>query len=168
MAETEITYAYLAKAHRIFSDHNRAGNSGMDYHLLNLAHSGFDSGKPSAYSYWPGFDDGLAIRLATATRTIGMSFDGSEPLSKNFKLIYRLELADQADYDQGAAGNHAKYQFAELGFAYKKLTLKIGKETLEGDGSYGFATQWRRCINLMVGQIIFWPPPKDGLQDRYL
>lgn len=166
-ADTRITYAYLAKAHRIFGDNHRAGNSEMDSHLLNVAYSGLDLGKLTAYGYWLGFDDPSAIGPAAGTRTLGLSFDGAAALSEEAKLLYRVELADQSDYDDGASSNDGDYQLAELGIKYKKLTLKVGQETLEGDGTYGFSTQLATGHKFNGWADNFLRTPADGLEDTY-
>ena len=168
LVDTQITYAYLTKAHRIFGDNSRAGNSDMNSHLLNIAYSGFDLGKLTAYGYWLGFDDKSAIGPGAGTRTLGVSFDGGKPLNDDFKLLYRVELADQRDYDDGTASNDADYQLGELGIKYKKFTVKVGQETLEGDGTYGFSTQLATGHKFNGWADHFLATPKDGLQDTYV
>jgi len=168
LADTTITYAYLAKAHRIFSDRSRAGNSQMDSHLLNVAYSGLELGKLTAYGYWLGFDDKSAIGPAAGTRTLGVSFDGGAPLNGDLRLLYRVELADQSDYDRGASTNDADYRLAELGLKHKQLTVKVGQETLEGDGTYGFATQLATGHKFNGWADHFLATPKDGLEDTYV
>ena len=168
LADTKLTYAYLTKAHRIFGDNNRAGNSDMNSHLLNVAYSGLELGKLTAYGYWLGFDDNSAIGPGAGTRTLGVSFDGSKPLNDDFKLVYRAELADQSDYDDGASTNDADYQLGELGIKYKKFTVKVGQETLEGDGTYGFSTQLATGHKFNGWADNFLATPRDGLEDTYV
>ncbi|MDF1819352.1 MAG: alginate export family protein [Immundisolibacteraceae bacterium] len=168
LADTKLTYAYLTKAHRIFGDNSRAGNSDMNSHLLNVAYSGLELGKLTAYGYWLGFDDNSAIGPGAGTRTLGVSFDGSKLLNDDFKLIYRAELADQSDYDDGASTNDADYQLGELGIKYKKFTVKVGQETLEGDGTYGFSTQLATGHKFNGWADNFLATPRDGLEDTYV
>ena len=168
LADTKLTYAYLTKAHRIFGDNSRAGNSDMNSHLLNVAYSGLELGKLTAYGYWLGFDDNSAIGPGAGTRTLGVSFDGSKPLNDDFKLVYRAELADQSDYDDGASTNDADYQLGELGIKYKKFTVKVGQETLEGDGTYGFSTQLATGHKFNGWADNFLATPRDGLEDTYV
>lgn len=168
LADTKLTYAYLTKAHRIFGDNSRAGNSDMNSHLLNVAYSGLELGKLTAYGYWLGFDDNSAIGPGAGTRTLGVSFDGSKPLNDDFKLVYRAELADQSDYDEGASTNDADYQLGELGIKYKKFTVKVGQETLEGDGTYAFSTQLATGHKFNGWADHFLATPRDGLEDTYV
>jgi hypothetical protein len=155
-----VTYAYLTKTHRIFGDNSRDGNYDMNSHLLNVAYSGLALGKLTAYGYWLGFDDNSAIGPGAETRTLGVSFDGAKPLNDDFKLLYRAELADQSDYDDGVDTNDADYQLGELGIKYGKFTVKVGQETLEGDGTYGFSTQLATGHKFTAGPIISSPLPE--------
>ena len=170
LAETRITYAYLTEAHRIFSDKSPRGNSEMDSHLLNIAYSGLDLGKLTLYAYWLGFDDTTAgaIGPGAGTRTYGVSFAGGTPLNDRIKLLYSLEYADQSDYDDGLSTNDADYQMLELGLKFSKVTVKVGRELLEGDGTYGFSTPLATLHKFNGWADKFLGTPSTGIDDTYV
>jgi len=168
LADTRVIYAYLGKARRVFSDKSPKGKSEMESHLLNVAYSGFDLGTITAYGYWLGFNDRQAIKPAAGTKTFGVSFDGGKQLSENSGLIYRLEFADQSDYDHGLSSNDANYQLGEIGWKYKTVVLKVSQETLEGDGKYGFSTQLATGHKFNGWADHFLATPKDGLEDTFV
>ena len=170
LADTVFTYAYVSEVHRIFSDESPRGNSEMDSHLLNVSYSGFDLGKLTAYAYLLGFDDTTAgaIGPGAATKTIGVSFSGGTALSDTLKLLYAFEYADQSDYDDGASTNDADYNHLELGLKFPAVTVKVGREVLEGDGTYGFSTQLATLHKFNGWADKFLGTPAAGIEDTYV
>lgn len=140
---TKVSYAYLSKRNRIFSDEK---DIDAKDHLLNLSHK-LSTGTLTGYAYLLEEDKtgGAAID------TFGVRYSGSTNLSGN-KFTYSAEFASQ---NNDNADKSASYLAFEAGTIISNINLKAGYELLGSDnGEYGFATPLA-TLHKMVGQTNF-------------
>ncbi len=153
-------YGYLDNANRI-----TGANLGMASHLLNLGFKLGGAGKLTAYGYLLDFDTAIAL----STQTFGLELAGKHKLSGGNSLLYELEYADQSDAGDNPNNVSAGYRFAMLGAAFKKVTVKVGYEVLEGSpGSGRFTTPLATLHKFNGWADKFLNTPASGLEDLYL
>lgn len=154
---TKVSYAYLSKRNRIFSDEK---DIDAKDHLLNLSHK-LSAGTLTGYAYLLEEDKtgGAAID------TFGVRYSGSTKLSGN-KFTYSAEFASQ---DNDTADKSASYLAFEAGTVISNINLKAGYELLGSDnGEYGFATPLATLHKFNGWADQFLGTPAQGLQDIYV
>jgi hypothetical protein len=156
----KLTYGYMTAVQRIFGDDSPVGEFNMSNHILNAGYA-FDPFKITAYAYLLEFDNPIQDLLSQ--QTVGASFSGT---SGNFS--YYLEYATQSDYADGAGIIDADYNAVELGYKFGGLALKVGQETLGGDGTYGFSTPLATLHAFNGWADLFLVTPLAGLVDVYV
>ncbi len=157
--DTTTTYAYVYNVNGI-----TGGDTNVEAHILNIAYTGLETGKLSAYGYFLDFVDAPT----TSQQTLGLRFTGSSKTGNDTKLIYTAEYATQSDYQDGASTIDASYLLGELGMTAAGITAKLGYEVLSGDGSYGFSTPLATKHAFNGWTDMFLTTPADGLTDTYL
>ncbi len=163
---TQLRYAYLDKAHRVFGDHHpNPLLAGFDLsgHLLNAAHV-FTLGTLVGYGYFIENED-LPL---TSARTLGTRFAGAKPLSDAWKLVYAIEYAQQDAWRRAPASINADYRLIEFGAAHGAYAGKVACEVLGGDGRYGFQTPFATLHAFNGWADKFLTTPVNGLVDRYV
>lgn len=154
---TKVSYAYLSKRNRIFSDEKDVDAKD---HLLNISHK-LPAGKLTGYAYLLEEDKAGG----TAIDTFGVRYAGSAKLSGN-KVTYSAEFAQQ---DNDTADKSANYIALEAGTAISGIKLKAGYELLGSDnGQYGFATPLATLHKFNGWADQFLGTPAQGLQDIYV
>ena len=154
---TKVSYAYLSKRNRIFSDEK---DIDAKDHLLNLSHK-LSTGTLTGYAYLLEEDKtgGAAID------TFGVRYSGSTNLSGN-KFTYSAEFASQ---NNDNADKSASYLAFEAGTIISNINLKAGYELLGSDnGEYGFATPLATLHKFNGWADQFLGTPAQGLQDIYI
>jgi len=166
-----INYAYVDNVNRLFGEHHPGDCSvgaacadfDMSSHLLNMSYSGLGFMKITGYGYFLEFDD-FETR---SSQTVGVQLSGA-PKVAGMPLIYLIEYANQSDYADGADIIDGTYTSVELGTKFGATMIKLGQETLSGDGTYGFATPLATVHAFNGWADMFLNTPVTGLTDNYL
>lgn len=154
---TKVSYAYLAKRNRIFSDEKDVD---AQDHLLNISHK-FDAGKLTGYAYLLEEDKTGGAEI----NTFGIRYAGATTLAEK-KVTYSAELAYQ---DNETADRDATYFAVEAGTKLASVNVKAGYELLGSDnGQYGFATPLATLHKFNGWADQFLGTPAQGLQDIYV
>ena len=153
---TKVSYAYLTKRNRIFSDEKDVDAKD---HLLNISHK-LGSGKLTGYAYLLEEDKAGGAEI----NTYGLRYAGSAKLGDN-KVTYSAEFASQ---DNDTADKSANYFAVDAGTKVANLNVKVGYELLgSDDGTYGFATPLATLHKFNGWADQFLGTPAEGLQDIY-
>lgn len=158
--KTTIHYSYLKRSNFIFFN-----NFDMDSHLLNIGFAAADNLKLTGYAYLLDFDDNVAARRDT--QTVGARIVGGLPV-EGYQWLYTFEYASQSDYRDSPATVDADYSLAEVGISFPIVTAKLGRESLGGDGSYGFQTPLATAHAFQGWADMFLSTPATGVVDSYL
>ena len=154
---TKVSYAYLSKRNRIFSDEKDVD---AQDHLLNISHK-FSAGKLTGYAYLLEEDKTGGAEI----NTFGIRYAGSAKLADN-KVTYSVEFAQQ---DNDTADKSANYFAVEAGTNLASVNVKAGYELLGSDnGEYGFSTPLATLHKFNGWADQFLGTPAQGLQDIYV
>jgi len=154
---TKVSYAYLTKRNRIFSDEKDVDAKD---HLLNISHK-LSAGKLSGYAYLLEEDKTGGAEI----NTFGIRYAGATKLGGN-KVTYSAEFAQQ---DNDTADKSATYMAFEAGTTLASINVKAGYELLGSDnGEYGFATPLATLHKFNGWSDQFLGTPAQGLQDIYI
>jgi hypothetical protein len=154
---TKVSYAYLTKRNRIFSDEK---DIDAKDHLLNISHK-LGSGKLTGYGYLLEEDKNGGAEI----NTLGIRYTGSAKLGEN-KVTYSAEFAQQ---DNDTKDKSANYFAIEAGTTVASLNVNVGYELLgSDDGEYGFATPLATLHKFNGWADQFLGTPNEGLQDIYV
>lgn len=154
---TKVSYAYLAKRNRIFSDEKDVD---AQDHLLNISHK-LSAGKLTGYAYLLEEDKVGGAEI----NTLGVRYAGASKLGGK-KVSYSVEFAQQ---DNDTADKSANYFAIEAGTKIADLNVKAGYELLGSDnGEYGFATPLATLHKFNGWADQFLGTPAQGLQDIYV
>jgi hypothetical protein len=154
---TKVSYAYLTKRNRIFSDEKDVNSQD---HLLNISHK-LSAGKLTGYAYLLEEDKTGGAEI----NTLGVRYVGAANLGDN-KVTYSAEFAQQ---DNDTADKSANYFAVEAGTQIASLNVKAGYEVLGSDnGEYGFATPLATLHKFNGWADQFLGTPSQGLQDIYV
>jgi hypothetical protein len=154
---TKVSYAYLTKRNRIFSDEKDVDAKD---HLLNISHK-LGSGKLTGYGYLLEEDKAGGAEI----NTLGIRYTGSAKLGEN-KVTYSAEFAQQ---DNDTKDKSANYFAIEAGTTVASVNVKVGYELLGSDnGEYGFATPLATLHKFNGWADQFLGTPNEGLQDIYV
>ncbi|MAD46318.1 MAG: hypothetical protein CMI02_17975 [Oceanospirillaceae bacterium] len=166
-----LHYAYVDNVNRLFGNsHPGDCNTGaacaefdMSSHLLNASYTGLAFMKVTGYGYFLEFDD----LEARSSQTLGIQLSGAPKVS-DIPLIYHVEYATQSDYADGSDIIDATYTSLALGTEVGATMVKLGQETLGGDGRYGFGTPLATVHAFNGWADMFLTTPVTGLVDTYL
>lgn len=164
LPDTSIVYGYVANVNRIFGEESTKGDVKTHAQLLNLSYKGLTAGTLTVYGYL--LD--LVNTPTSSSKTLGARFSGGADVGMDTKALYTLEYAKQSDYKGGATTIDAKYLSAEVGAATQGVTAKLGRESLGGDGVYGFSTPLATLHAFNGWADMFLSTPANGLIDTYL
>jgi hypothetical protein len=154
---TKVSYAYLSKRNRIFSDEKDVDAKD---HLLNISHK-LSTGKLTGYAYLLEEDKIGGAEI----NTFGIRYAGATKLGGN-KVTYSAEFAQQ---DNDTADKSATYMAFEAGTKLASLNFTAGYELLGSDnGEYGFATPLATLHKFNGWSDQFLGTPAQGLQDIYV
>ena len=154
---TKVSYAYLSKRNRIFSDEK---DIDAKDHLLNISHK-IASGKLTGYAYLLAEDKTGGAEI----NTYGLRYAGAAKLAGH-KVTYSAEFATQ---DNDTAEKSANYFAVDAGTKIANLNVKVGYELLGSDnGTYGFATPLATLHKFNGWADQFLGTPAEGLQDIYV
>lgn len=175
---TTLTYAYVdnVNSFRYWDFDSTADvdlNDDIDVsaHLVNASVSVFDTAlRVTAYGYLLDFHDAPAApasRLFGDSRTLGVRASGAVPIAA-LTLSYALEFAGQQDYADAGSATDAGYRLAELALGRGAVKCALGRERLEGDGTYSFQTPLATAHAHQGWADQFLITPLDGLERRYV
>ncbi|WKL57660.1 alginate export family protein [Asticcacaulis sp. ZE23SCel15] len=127
-----VTYAYVSKVNRTQAE---AADWDSDSHLINVAYAYSPALKVQVYDYALDFDGAPA----NSTNTLGARLSGEKALS-GVKLTYAAHYASQKDYGNNPADFDLNSYGFDGGVTHGIATLRVGYESLEGNGVRGFIT----------------------------
>lgn len=151
----KLSYAYISKRNRIFSDEKDFDSSD---HLFNAAYT-TEFGKLTGYGYFLEIDNDTDNGLDT----FGARFDG-----KAAAVSYSVELATQTN-EAGGMEYDTTYMLIEGGTKLGEVNVKAGFESLgSDDGKKGFATPLATLHKFNGWSDQFLGTPDQGLNDLYV
>lgn len=157
LPSTTLSYAHLSNVNRVTGT-----DMGTSSDLFNVNYSGWAAGSLSAYAYLLDF-----AAAAQSTQTYGLRFSGGAPLGET-KLLYTAEYANQSDYANNPASHDLNYMLGEIGGTLRGVTVKLGYEVLEGNGTQSVQTPLATLHAFNGWADQFLVTPADGLEDAYL
>lgn len=161
---TNLTYAYIKNANRVFGEDNAAlGDLNMNGHIVNASYAGFDAGKLVGYAYLLDVENPIA-QTGLTSDSFGARWQGT--VGEMF--AYNLEYATQKDAGLNEAYS-ANYVLVDATYTLSRFSIGLGYELLGSDnGAYGFATPLATLHAFNGWADKFLTTPKDGLEDKYL
>lgn len=163
LARTTLTYAFLNRIHRTVGDRHPLGNWASSSHLFNAAYAGLPGGTLVGYGYL--LD--LPGSRTNSCATFGASFAGSAALSREVRLLHRLEFARQTDHGSNPLSYSAGYHSLELGLGVPAGSLTLGQERLGADRTAAFRTPIATLHAFNGWADVFTTTPAAGLRDGY-
>ncbi|QJB70311.1 alginate export family protein [Parasphingorhabdus halotolerans] len=157
------TYGYSWRVNRIFGPDSPIGTfRNNDIHLIQASYDAPVIGSITAYAYL------LDIPNApgASSQTYGVRLAGKQDLG-GAKLLYTAEYAQQSDYGPNPANFRHDYLLLEPGIATGPVTVKIGLERLEGDGTTALRTPLATLHAFNGWADKFLNTPANGLRDIY-
>jgi len=164
-----VRYFYVWNVNRINGDDHPLGDLGSNTHIINASYSGFgDIGTLTGYGYLIDFDDDAAV-VGLSSKTFGLRFKGSQPVTDDVKVLYTAEYATQSDHGDNATSYNADYFRLIGGAVYKSVTAKIGYEQLGSDngGTVSFQTPLATGHAFNGWADKFLTTPVAGLEDIF-
>jgi hypothetical protein len=105
----------------------------------------------------------------TSNRIYGVRLDGARPLGTDWKIVYTLEYADQADYANGDGRIDAQYSRIGIGAQWRDVYARVDRELLgSNDGQYGFQTPLGTNHLFQGWADQFLTTPRQGIDDIFL
>lgn len=157
-----VDYTYLWRANRVFGEGSTQGEWHGPSHLLNLGYDIAGVGKLTGYGYWLEFDDAPS----QSSQTFGARFTGKQDFD-GWSLLYTGEFARQTDYANNPASFDLDYWALEGGVGLHGFKLLAGVESLEGNGTIGFATPLATLHKFQGYADAFLTTPTNGIVDVY-
>ncbi len=161
-----VRYAYLDKVNRVPGKGHPvriAREQKLDAHLLNVSYKAA-FGTITGYGY---FVDNQDLPLQSA-ETLGLRFNGSRKITGDNKLNYTVEWATQDRYANGSSAIDNDYSLIELAYVNPNYSVRLGHETLGGNGRAGFQTPFATLFAFNGWADRFLTTPVNGLRDVYI
>ena len=165
LEKTTLTYAYLDRINRVFSDRHAQGKWQSASHVFNASYTGFAAGTLTGYAYLLDFKK---VAAANSCATYGASFVGATVLSSDVKFAYHAELATQSGYGSSLLRYSANYYDLEGGLVARPGSLTLGYEVLGSDNNVGFKTPLATLHAFNGWADLFLATPAAGLRDTSL
>ncbi len=157
------TAGYIFNVQDVNSQHET-----MDSPILNVAYNGFTYGTLVAYGYWLDYQDQVDSRnFLNSSKTYGIRFVGTAPLTDKLKAVYTAEYAHQQDYGKNPKKYEADYWLGEAGLSIYGITFKGSYEELGSDNGVGFSTPLATLHIFQGWADKFLVTPPDGIRDVY-
>lgn len=154
-----LNYHYLAQRERVFAQD--ADIDSKDHVLHGVIATPI--GNLAGYAYL--LEDDIA--LSNSLDTYGVRLTGTRKLA-GVDATYLVEYATQ-DSQRGSMEFNADYYVVEGGATVKRLTAKLGYESLGSDNAaYGFATPLATAHAFQGWADQFVATPNEGIDDVYL
>jgi len=165
----QFVYGFMGQANRIFgreADVQTQRFFDMSSHLAELTYKGEGPVDAGIYTYL------LQVKNAPSqsSDTFGIWLTGTHPVSDDFSVVWRAEMANQMDNSKSPDGESfdLKYYHLTAGFKKGRVGLGIGGEKLSGDGAKGFSTPLATLHAFNGFADAFLTTPVEGLQDLYI
>lgn len=162
---TELSWAFLENANRIYGDDSPIGDEPMNTHLFDATYTS-DLARWSAY--WYRFDVRSTPEFSTST--VGTRLELNGPKGPDWSLDYVVEVAQQTDARENPNDLNANYLAASARFDRGSLGMTLGYERLGGSGNPGdqFITPFGSLFAFNGWTDRFLTTPDGGLEDLYL
>jgi hypothetical protein len=190
IADWNFYYAYIQRVKGIASV-QPIYNFDLDSsdNLFNIAYSGFQVGKLTAYGYFldnqepdaalrnvaPDVNDLNPALRYQSNDTYGARFDGNHamPITMPIKLLYTVEYARQKLVNPAGVEYRTNYSLLDGGASYASSTgvwsARLAREVLgSDDGLQGFQTPYATKHAFNGWADVFLNTPTGGLEDRYV
>jgi len=166
LARTEIFYAYVGTANRIFGERSAVGKDHMNTHLLNVNIGLNDSWKVIPYVYYIDSDDFAAF----STSTVGARVTGKLKAGDG-NVALAGEAATQSEAGNAPVDFNARYYHADAMWTLGNgLSLGAGFESLGGDDTVAgkaFRTPLATGHAFQGWADQFLVTPNAGIDDVY-
>jgi hypothetical protein len=162
-ADLSLTYVYLDKVHRVFTERSAQGAWRSDSHLLT-ADWKTAVGQVTGYGYLLDF----ANAPTQSSATWGLRFSGSRSLRPGLALTYEAEAARQADYRNSSTSFDLAYVDLGVGLRAGPRWATLAVERLDGDGRRGFQTPLATLFAYQGWADVFLSTPASGVRDASL
>jgi len=158
-----LAFAEVKQVNTIHGDDVAAGELDTTTRVINAKYKVSDSLSVTGYGLWIDLDDAATL----SSETYGVRVTGSTPLNDEWKLAYEAEFAEQSDYENNPASYDVSYYHLAPALKWKSLTLQVGLESLEGNGSNAFQTPLATGHKFNGWADKFLSTPVNGLEDMY-
>jgi len=159
---TEVTYAYVHNVNSILFT-----NFPLRANLVNASYSPGSWLKASLYGYWLDFDAANTGNRQDS-QTQGLRLVGTPELSATAKLLYTVEYARQAEFEEASTAADVDYWLGEAGAILGPATLKAGYEVMGSNaGLYAVQTPLATLHAHDGWADLFLTTPATGLRDAY-
>ncbi len=156
-------YTYVYRVNRVFGADSRNGTFDTRNHFFRLNYAGSAPAKLVGYGYLLDIEEAPAL----SSKTFGVRLAGTFDAGSGVTWLYTLEAARQSDH----AGNPNKFDFGywavEPGLRLGDVTVKVGHESLRGDGMLAFQTPLATLHAFQGFADKFLTTPPDGINDSY-
>ena len=157
------SYGYSWRVQRIFGpDSPRGTFRNNDIHMIRASYDAPVIGNITAYAYLLDIPNAPVL----SSQTYGVRLSGKQDLG-DAKLLYTAEYARQSDYGPNLANFRHDYLLLEPGLAMGPVTVKIGLERLDGDGTTALQTPLATLHKFNGWADKFLTTPVNGLRDIY-
>ena len=173
-----VDVGYYNQANRFFGPESPQGRYEGDNFFANFGYQ-TSIGKVTGFAYALDFDPltnfpGLTSAQANAlnplrqsTDTFGVRFAGDRQLGK-IKLGYVASYANQDSAYDNPLDFSLSYHLAEVNATFRQITVGVGQEFMEGNGTVGFATPMGTLHKFQGWADKFLATPANGMDDRYV
>jgi hypothetical protein len=161
-----LTYAYIDKVNRVFSDRSPNGVFRSDSHVFNASYEVAPALKLTGYAYLLELDTRTRAATTSSSQTYGVRASGTHKVGAA-TLAYAAEYASQSDYADNPRSFDLDYWTVEGTLAWKGLSAAIGHENLDGNGVQGFQTPLATLFAFNGWADVFLNTPGQGLTDTY-
>ena len=171
LPHTRIFFAYLTRLKTV-----NTRQHDTDTALVNVRYALSDSEALVGYGYFQDQPDAIAASgfsapapTDTSNRIVGLRLDGARPLNADWKLLYTVEYADQADHADGDARIDAQYSRFGAGAQWRGVYLRVDRELLgSNEGRYAFQTPLGTNHLFQGWADQFLTTPAQGIDDVFL
>ncbi len=171
LRDTRLFAGYLGRVKTI-----NTRQHDTDTVLLNVRHALGPDHALVAFGYFQDQHDAIApgaflgaLPRDTSNRILGLRADGSPPLGADWRLLYTLEYAQQADYADGDARIDADYLRVGAGAKWRDYSVRIDREQLSSnEGLYAFQTPLGTNHLFQGWADQFLVTPRQGLRDTFV
>jgi len=160
-----LAFTQISKVNRIFGDDSPKGELDGTTRAANAIYKVSDSLSVTGYGLWIDLDDMALYGLSS--KTYGVRVTGNTAVNDDWKLVYEAEFAEQSDYGDNPANYNVSYFHVSPALKWKSLTLQVGFESLEGNGSQAFQTPLATGHKFNGWADKFLGTPDYGLEDLY-
>lgn len=163
LSDTKIVYAYITKQHNNLG-YDAGGNVDTDTHAIDFRYSGLTYSKITPYLYLMDDNDVAAL----SNMTWGIYVYGENKVHDSVYFLHNLEYAHQSDYQDNPNEFDLNYYHLKFGLKWQGLTVRLGWDTAEGNGTTGLITQFAANHEFRGWEDKFSVIPSDGLEDKYI